>query len=394
MVARWQMDRVCDAALRHQLLVRIFMTSPDGSVPPINLSYGLGGPSPQWTRDGKSIVFVRYYADNGYSRIGMLQADIPVSRPSDALSDRARHSNEGDPQPSPDGKWLAFTAARSERPGGAPVNGIWIVPIAGGEPRLLFEAGDSPQWSADSGRVAFVTSRGAKARNIGVVDIETRESKLLTHDDWDDGNPRWSPDGRTVAFVANRRSNFYMMTVPSSGGAARQLTDRPGVSGGFEASNARGTFRWAPDGRSIVYTFMDHARPSDLWRVPAAGGTPRQLTNRFPDGLRSHEFVAPVCIIVQVDGRPRNLGVPVSSRRIFAAIESTPLLLYPPFIRRRRHVRQRLLSVHPVLRSRAGSLCSRRRTRNAAISAASKSMTSSPGSATSNREVSSTAIRW
>lgn len=304
----------------------IFMTPSDGSGPPINLSYGLGGPTPQWMRDGKSIAFVRYYGDNGYSRIGILQADIPIGRPSVRYPTNSP-SNEGDPQPSPDGKWLAFTATRSERANGPLVSGVWVAPIAGGDPRLVIEASDSPQWSPDSTRITFVSSRGAKARNIGVVEVSTREAKILTHDDWDDGNPRWSPDGHAIAFVANRKWNFYLMSIPATGGAARQLTDRPGVSGGVEGSNVRGTFRWAPDGRSIVYTFMDHGLPSDLWQIPAAGGTPKRLTNHLPATLRSHRFVAPELVSYKSkDGRdvwaylfkPTDLG----------SNQKAPLLLY------------------------------------------------------------------
>ena len=280
----------------------IFMTKADASTPPINLSYGLGGPNPRWTPDGKSIVFVRYYGNNGFSQIAVLKTDIPYGRPAIRYPTNSP-GNEDDPQVSPDGKSLAFTAGRSERANGPRVNGIWVMPLVGGDARLIVESADTPQWSPDSSKIAFVSVKG-EWRNIGVVSVASREVKMLTDDQWDDGNPKWSPDGRSVAYVANKKWNLYLMKVAAGGGAPQQLTNQAGVSGGFEGSsagsNARGTFRWAPDGQSIVYTFMNHGLPPDLWRVPAAGGTPVQLTNSMPDGLSESQFVTPELVSFHV----------------------------------------------------------------------------------------------
>lgn len=299
----------------------IFMTKPDGSITPINLSYGIGGPSPQWTPDGKSIVFVRYYAENGYRQIGMLPADIPLTRPSRTFLVSSPENDE-DPQVSPDGKWLAFTAARAERPNAPRANGIWVAPMAGGAPRLVVKDANTPRWSPDGARLAFVSRN-----SIGVAPVSTGERKMLTNDSWDNRNPKWSPDGKTIAFVSNRKWNFYVMTVPADGGPLQQLTDRPGVNGGFEGGNVRGTFQWAPDGQSIVYTFMNPGLTSDLWRIPSTGGTPKQLTNNMPAGLSESQFVVPELVSYKsTDGvdvpaflfKPRNLE----------AGHKAPLLLY------------------------------------------------------------------
>ncbi len=292
----------------------IYMTKPDGSTEPINLSYGLGGPGPQWTRDGKSIVFVRYYGDNGFSQIEALPADIPLSRPHvKVLTDWP--SNAGEPQVSPNGKWLALTSARSETPNGPRVNGIWVMPITGGTPRLVVKSADTPQWSPDSARIAFISS-DTEWRNVGVADVASGRHQMLTNDTWDNGNPKWSPDGRSIAFVANKQWNFYLMKVPAEGGAAQQLTDRAGVNGGLEGQNVRGTFHWTPDGKSIAYTFMNHGLTSDIWVIPSEGGTPKQLTNNMPPALTQDRFVAPELVSYKSKGdveipaflfKPKNL---------------------------------------------------------------------------------------
>ncbi len=299
----------------------IFMTKPDGSITPINLSYGIGGPSPRWTPDGKSIVFVRYYAENGYRQIGILPADIPLTRPSPKFL-LSSPENDEDPRISPDGKWLAFTASRSERPGGPRAGGIWMMPMAGGTPRLVVKDANTPRWSPDGGRIAFVSRN-----KIGVATVATGDQKLLTNDTADNRNPKWSPDGRTIAYVANKQWNFYLMKVSAEGGPTQPLTERAGVSGGFESGNVRGTFQWAPDGQSILYTFMNYGLPSDVWRIPSNGGTPQQVTNHMPAGLEESQFVAPELVSYKSTD---NVDVPafLFKPKNLQANRKAPLLLY------------------------------------------------------------------
>ena len=324
----------------------IFMTKPDGSITPINLTYGRGGPEPQWTPDSKSIVFVKYYGDNGFSQIGVIQADISFGRPT-IVFPTGSPENEDDPQVSPDGKWLMFTAARSEKPGGPRVNGIWVMPLAGGNAKLVVAGADGGRWSPDGKRVVFVSSN-AEWRNIGIADIAAGTTKMLTNDTIDNGNAQWSHDGKAIAYVANKDWNFYLKKISADGGQGQQLTDKPGVSAGFEGQNARGTFRWAPDSQSIAYTFMDYGTTSDLWTIPANGGAPKQITNNMPPALRKDQFVAPELVSYKSKGRCRDPGVLVQTEECRIGAESTapPVLAFV----RRRDVHQRVLSLRSVLR--------------------------------------------
>jgi dipeptidyl aminopeptidase/acylaminoacyl peptidase len=303
----------------------IFMTKADGSTTPIDLTYGRGGQNPRWTPDGRAIVFVRYYGDNGFSQIGVVAAEIPYGRPKVTFL-TTWMASAGEPHLSPDGKWLAMTTTVSEKPGGPAVNGIWVMPLAGGTPRLLVRDGDTPQWSPDGAQIAFVGG-DAEWRNIGVVRVASGEQTMLTNDAWDNGNPKWSPDGRSIAYVANRQWNFHLMKVPAAGGTAQALTNRPGVTAGWEGSNVRGTFHWAPDGQSIAYTYMNHATSPDLWQIPSGGGTPKQLTNHMPSALKQERFIAPELVSYKSTGGldiPAFLYKPAN----LTANKSAPLLLY------------------------------------------------------------------
>jgi tricorn protease len=56
--------------------------------------------------------------------------------------------------------------------------------------------------------------------------------------------PAWSADGRQVAFVSDRSGEEQIWVVPSSGGAARQLTK--------DHRGQLGPLLWAPDGKTIA----------------------------------------------------------------------------------------------------------------------------------------------
>ena len=61
-------------------------------------------------------MFVRYYGDTGFSQIGVVPAEIPFGRPKITfLTDWP--ASAGEPQVSPDGKWLAMTTALGETNG-------------------------------------------------------------------------------------------------------------------------------------------------------------------------------------------------------------------------------------------------------------------------------------
>jgi dipeptidyl aminopeptidase/acylaminoacyl peptidase len=89
--------------------------------------------------------------------------------------------------------------------------------------------------------------------------------------------PALSPDERTVAFTvrtadrAANRARFDLWLVGSDGTGLRRLTDHP--------ENDTGP-AWAPDG-AAVYFLSPRAGSSQVWRAPAAGGEPVQVT-RLP----------------------------------------------------------------------------------------------------------------
>ncbi len=92
-------------------------------------------------------------------------------------------------------------------------------------------------WSPDGHRIAFSGSRepgliGLGSADIYVLDIEAKTTHRVVQTTGPDTNPIWSPDGRSLAYqsFAGKEEysyrNHFVAVVPAEGGEPRVLTDR------------------------------------------------------------------------------------------------------------------------------------------------------------------------
>ena len=145
------------------------------------------------------------------------------------------------PDWSPDGKKILYDAHRLPEGHNLGHGGIAVMDADGKNKRLVKNArGLHPTWSPDGKRIASISGRNAGDNHqIYVMDVDGRNRKRLTRDFVHKRLPSWSPDGKRIAYVGDN----VIWVVDSDGDNPRQLTEH--------VTEEHPT--WSPDSESIAF---------------------------------------------------------------------------------------------------------------------------------------------
>src|SRR5213080_3253863 len=115
---------------------------------------------------------------------------------------------------------------------------------------LALKAVGDPQLSPDGRWVAYTVTEYSLKDNRGttriwLADVATGQVREVTAGPGSDRQPRWAPDGKSLAFVATRQNGPQLWLLPIGGGEARRVTDL--ADGVFDPV-------WLPDGKGLVVT--------------------------------------------------------------------------------------------------------------------------------------------
>jgi len=124
------------------------------------------------------------------------------------FEDMMKLKRVGEPVPSPDGKWVLFSVVDVNLEANTKTPHIWIVPLAGGQERILIsdQDGTRPRWAPDGKRFAFISNK-AGGSQVWVAGFDSTVGKVtnidpLTHFATEADGELWSPDGKNVLFTS------------------------------------------------------------------------------------------------------------------------------------------------------------------------------------------------
>jgi Tol biopolymer transport system component/serine/threonine protein kinase len=262
----------------------------------------VGDSSPAFSPDGRSVAFIRGVS-SGVDDIFI--KDIAAGRERQVTSDKRYIISLAW---TADGKSIVFSSNRAGN------HSFWRVPASGGTPERIGNTGDSvsdPVFSRNGRFMAF--SQFYMDTNVWALDLETmarrkfiastqydssphysrdgaklvfRSSRSGTNEIWISdpdamnpvqltrmgntlsGSPKLSPDGRRIAFDSRPDGQPDIFTINSDGTGLHRLTTEPGED---VVPN------WSGDGQWIYFA-SNRSGAWQVWKIPAAGGVPVQVT--------------------------------------------------------------------------------------------------------------------
>src|SRR5467141_3776287 len=232
-----------------------------------------GPSSASWSSDGTELI---------YSMQGSLWRQPIGSGVAEQLTSGSGYDYE--PDWSPDGRSVVFGRYAHD------AIDLELLDLASGTVTALTANGAvnvEPRWSPDGTRIAFVSSAYNRRWHIFVLSPEGAKDPLrLTEDSgsklpryyystWDHYiSPTWSPDGQEIIFVSNRghihgTGGFWRMDA-HPGAAPRELR--------YEETTWKARPDWSSDGTRVIYSSYLGRQWNQLWLMTSEGGDPFPLT--------------------------------------------------------------------------------------------------------------------
>jgi TolB protein len=118
-------------------------------------------------------------------------------------------------------------------------------------------------------KIAFVSRRGGRAKELWVMSVDGEEVAQLTHNRTINLAPSWSPDAASILFTSFQDGNPSLYSISAAGRGERRLSDVRGLNLGG---------RWSPDGRRIAISLEINGN-SDIYLLNPSGGIEKRLTD-------------------------------------------------------------------------------------------------------------------
>ncbi len=201
--------------------------------------------APNWTTDGKSLIF------NDYKGL-MYNFDLSAKTPAQINTGNIT-ANNNDHVISFDGNQLGLSSYVKELGGSI----IYTVPIGGGTPKQITPKGPSylHGWSPDGKYLVFCGERNGEFDVYRISSSGGKELKLTDVKGLDDG-PEYTPDGKYIYFNSVRSGPMQIWRMNPDGTGQEQVTN-DSLNNWFA--------HISPDGKSFVYlSFLPEETPANI----------------------------------------------------------------------------------------------------------------------------------
>ena len=189
---------------------------------------------PRWSPDGKRIVFVstsfhkRFHVFRAEVRAGALDRIVRLT--GETRSDLRRYyyspfDMEISPVWTRDGREILFVSNRGHIHG---TGGFWRMKAEpGAEAREIHYEETSwkarPDFSPDGSRMVYSSYLGGQWHQLWVMPAGGGDAFPVSYGEADETNVRWSPDGKRLAFVSNRQGNTGLWMADAASGRQTRL---------------------------------------------------------------------------------------------------------------------------------------------------------------------------
>ncbi len=183
---------------------------------------------------------------------------------------------------SPDGSEICFARKDSKDEALHTNSDLFIVPVAGGEPKRITTnpgADNSPLYSPDGRYIAYRAQLRAGYEadrwRLMLYDRESGRHLSLTEsfDRWVDEFV-WSPDSRKIYFTAADQAYSPIYVISIADGKLQKLIDK----------SYNSDIKISPDGKTLVFARQSMSRPVEIYSARSDGNGVAQLT-RTNDAL-------------------------------------------------------------------------------------------------------------